>query len=379
LDFVSIITLAQTPPPYHGQAVMNELFLNGEYRKIRLHHVRMAFSDDIQEVGAFRWKKIFHLIQVFFLILLSRFRTGSQILYYPPSGPNMVPFLRDCALLIGTRWLFKKTVFHFHANGLTDLYARLPWLLQKAFWLAYGNPDLSVVISGYGRKDGEFLKSKNITLIPNGIPEPPNADSLNCSARNDEPEILFCGMVSDEKGVGILLEACAKLKQEGLSFRCKIVGKAASEVEDKKFKVFIQNHQLDGTVVFTGPLYEDKKWKAYAGADIFCFPTFYSAESFGLVAVEAMIFGLPVVATSWRGLPDIVLDGETGYLVPPKDAAAIAERLASLIKNSDLRATLGAAGRRRYKHHFTVDKFRERVELALASVGSCKSGLERSK
>jgi len=183
------------------------------------------------------------------------------------------------------------------------------------------------------------------------------------------PEILFCGMVSEEKGVGILLEACAKLKQRGAFFRCKIVGKAASEVEEKKFKDFIQKQQLEGTVEFTGPLYDDNKWGAYAGADIFCFPTHYSAESFGLVAVEAMIFSLPVVATNWRGLPDIVVDGETGFLVPPKDAKSIAERLERLISDPDLRRTMGAAGRKRYEENFTVEKFRNSMESALVSVG----------
>jgi hypothetical protein len=102
---ISIIAVAQTPPPFHGQAVMNQHLLEGEYSEIQFHHVRMAFSDDIQEVGTFRWKKILHLVQVFFHTVIMRFRTGSQILYYPPASPNMVPFLRDCVLLIGTRWL----------------------------------------------------------------------------------------------------------------------------------------------------------------------------------------------------------------------------------------------------------------------------------
>ena len=362
----TIVVIAQTPPPFHGQAVMNQLLLEGDYSKIQFRHVRMAFSGDIQEVGAFRWKKTFHLVAVFFGIVAARFRTGAQVLYYPPASPNMVPFLRDCVLLISTRWLFKKTVFHFHANGLADLYAQLPWLFQKAFWLAYGNPALSVVISNYGRKDGAFLKSKHIALIPNGIPEPQVINPPNCSATHDVPEILFCGMVSKEKGVGILLEACATLKQHCISFRCKIVGKAASKVEENIFTEFIQRHQLEDTVEFTGPLYDDNKWKAYAEADIFCFPTHYSAESFGLVAVEAMMFGLPVVATNWRGIADIVVDGETGFLVAPKDAQSIAERLQRLISDSDLRAVMGAAGRRRYEERFTLEKFRNRMEEALS-------------
>jgi glycosyltransferase involved in cell wall biosynthesis len=86
------------------------------------------------------------------------------------------------------------------------------------------------------------------------------------------------------------------------------------------------------------------------------------------MAVEAMMFGLPVVATDWRGLPDIVVDGETGFLVPPKIAQSIAERLERLILDPDLRAAMGAAGRRRYEERFTINKFRNRMEEALSSV-----------
>ena len=86
------------------------------------------------------------------------------------------------------------------------------------------------------------------------------------------------------------------------------------------------------------------------------------------VAVEAMMFGLPVVATNWRGLPDIVSDGETGFLVPPKDSTAIANRLNLLIENPDLRAKLGTAGRRRYEEKFTIEKFRCRMEEILSSL-----------
>ena len=122
-------------------------------------------------------------------------------------------------------------------------------------------------------------------------------------------------------------------------------------------------------VQLTGPLHGDEKWKAYSRADVFCFPTFYSAETFPVVAIEAMMFGLPVVATNWRGLPDIVVDGETGFLVPPKDAQSIAERLERLISDPDLRRTMGAVGRRRYEQNFTVEKFRNSMESALVSVG----------
>ena len=74
---------------------------------------------------------------------------------------------------------------------------------------------------------------------------------------------------------------------------------------------------------------------------------------------------LPVVATNWSGLPDIVVEGETGYLVPPRDAASVADRLELLIKDPKLRKRLGTAGRKHYEENYTVERFRKNMEQCL--------------
>jgi exopolysaccharide biosynthesis WecB/TagA/CpsF family protein len=385
-----VVAVMQTPPPAHGQAIMNQYLLEGSYRQIRLYHVRMAFSEEIEEVGGFRWKKVTHLLLVLFRIIATRLRTKSPVLYYPPASPNMVPFLRDCVLLICTRWMFPRTVFHFHANGIAGLYARLPGVLRFAFRAAYMRPDVAIAISEYGKADGVFLNASEIRLISNGIPDQADKGLLGNGRWDLEavrlefgvgedaldtrssmldlaaPTILFVGMVCEEKGVGVLLEACRILRDRGVRFDCQVVGRASSAVDEQAFRDFISDHDLEEQVTLTGPLYHEAKWQAYAAADVFCFPTFYSAESFGLVAVEAMMSGLPVVSTNWSGLPDIVVEGETGYLVPPRDARSVADRLELLIKDPELRKRMGVAGRKRYEENYTVETFREKMEEVLA-------------
>jgi glycosyltransferase involved in cell wall biosynthesis len=73
--------------------------------------------------------------------------------------------------------------------------------------------------------------------------------------------------------------------------------------------------------------------------------------------IEAMSFGLPVVATRWRGLIEIIEDGVTGYLIPIKDEVSIAERLAHLIENPHHRWSMGEAGRARYLNRFSLEQF----------------------
>jgi glycosyltransferase involved in cell wall biosynthesis len=117
-----------------------------------------------------------------------------------------------------------------------------------------------------------------------------------------------------------------------------------------------------------GPLTGDDKWRNFARADVFCLPTYYEREGMPLVVLEAMQFSLPVVATRWRGIPSMVRDGRTGFLVPVHDSVATADRLEQLVRNPDLRRTLGAAARAEFERNFTLQVFAARIEQALLSI-----------
>ncbi|MEI6279718.1 MAG: glycosyltransferase family 4 protein [Verrucomicrobiae bacterium] len=344
---------------------MNRLLLDGVYCRVRLLHVRMAFSEKIGEVTEFKWSKIAHLFSVIARIIHVRIRSGARTIYFPPASPNMVPFLRDCVILISTRWLFRRTVFHFHANGISELYPRLRFPLRFLYRLAYSNPDLCICLTKYGTTDAKHIGAKKIKIVPNGIPDA--VRNVKRGTRNAEcfPTILFLAAVSQEKGAGIFLDALSILASRKLSFRGVIAGPFASVADELCLRELAATRHLDDIVEWRGPLSGDEKWATYGGADIFCFPSHYSAETFGLVLVEAMMFSLPIVSTIWRGIPDVVMDGTTGFLVPTHDPTAVADRLEQLINDQELRNDMGRAGRRRYEENFTLEKFREKMESVL--------------
>src|SRR5207247_9173249 len=112
---------------------------------------------------------------------------------------------------------------------------------------------------------------------------------------------------------------------------------------------------MGDAVSYVGPKYGEEKMRIMAESDIFVFPSFQ--ECLPLVILEAMSSSLPVVATGQGGIPDLVEDGVTGFLVPVGDAAAVADRLATLIQQPGLRATMGDKGRERFLERFTLDRF----------------------
>jgi len=365
----TVLVVAQTPPPVHGQSVMNQLLLDGDYRSIELRHVRMAFSEEISEVGGFRWKKIFHLATLILQIAWNRLRWRTSTLYYPPASPNMVPFLRDCAILIATRWMFRHTVFHFHANGISDLFKALPLPIKLLYRLAYSKPQVCICLTKIATQDALQFQARSISIVPNGIPDvAAPIDAVKSSRAPEQLTILFLATISIEKGAGVLLKAAEILKCHGISFHCVMAGPFASKEDERNLTALSRKLGVDDIVMWRGAVFGEAKWNVYRQADIFCFPTFYRTEGFPVVLLEAMMFGLPVLSTNWRGIPDIVDGGKTGFLVPINDFHSVALRLQQLMQDSELRRSMGRAGRRRYEQNFTIEKFRKHMEEVLASV-----------
>jgi glycosyltransferase involved in cell wall biosynthesis len=226
------------------------------------------------------------------------------------------------------------------------------WLFKKAFYF----PDAAIQKSSLNPPDGEFVKARAIYTVPNGWAD--NFGAFRQSkAANFAPVILSVGLIREDKGAGILVEAARLLKARGRKFQVRFVGEFTSDEYRQQLLSRVKALDLEAEIEFCGRQVGDEKWFLYRNADIFCFPTFYPAESFGNVLVEAMMFELPVVATRWRAIPEIVEDGATGFLTEIKDANSVADRLDELIQNKVLRITMGRKGREQYLAKFTVEKY----------------------
>jgi glycosyltransferase involved in cell wall biosynthesis len=367
-----VLVVGQTPPPFGGQALMIEALVTARLDRVRLFHVRLAFSESMQSVGRVEVRKALHLLAVAARAIRLRFRHDIRVLYYSPAGPNLVPVLRDMLLLSLLRPFFPRTIYHFHAAGLSEFLATRPQWFRCLACAVYGQPDGAVQTSGLNPPD-EYFRARRVAVIPNGLANvafhgdlEPNGGPARAQAKRTR--ILYVGILGESKGVMVLLEATRILARLRGDFSVWLMGQFTSAAFERAARDFCQEHGLDDVVSFLGPLVGDAKWDRFRRPDILCFPSFFESESFGNVAVEAMMFGLPVVATRWRGIPDVVDDGVTGLMVPVRDPAALATALERLIRNPDLRLELGAAGRRKYGDGYTLDRHLERLEEFLCDV-----------
>lgn len=324
----------------------------------------MNFSSEMDDIGKFQIKKLFELLRIILAIYKYRLFHNVKVLYYPPAGPNTTPILRDICILLATRFLFKKTIFHFHAGGISEKYSDLPLLIQKAFKWAYYYPDLTIRLSTLNPEDGKFLRSKRDVVIPYGIED--CAEKLKLEkVSNTNINILFTGLVKESKGATILLKTTDLLVKRGYNdIIVSLMGKFESKEYEQELRNFVSDKNLVNNVRFLGVKSGADKFVFFNQCDIFCFPTFFESETFGIVILEAMQFAKPVIATRWRGIPDIIRENENGLLVDPKDEVQLADALEKLILDKDIRREMGESGRKRFSKNYSTEIFKQNLYSA---------------
>jgi len=152
--------------------------------------------------------------------------------------------------------------------------------------------------------------------------------------------ILFVGRLEKRKGANYLLKAYRRVKRDIPNSRLIIVG-PGTKLRDK-YEEQVEKYDLKD-VVFVGYTSHEELPRYYKTADIFCAPA-TGWESFGIVLLEAMAVGKPIVASDIDGYASILSHGVEGLLVPPKDEESLAQALISLLKDEKLRQEMGARG-----------------------------------
>jgi glycosyltransferase involved in cell wall biosynthesis len=216
-------------------------------------------------------------------------------------------------------------------------------------------------------QESPFLKNylDKIVVIPNGI----NIEEVTTTLTKEESRtnlglpiktkiILFFGSLVPYKGPDILLKAFKVIKKEFPEVKLIFAGRGQmlDELRD-----MVKKFELEDDVIFLGFVEEEKKALYYKSADIFCLPSTNMAESFGIVNLEAMASGIPIVGSNLGGIPDIIKEGENGLLAKPCDHQSLANALLKLLKDNDLRQKMGNNGRKMVSD-YSWDKIAKETE-----------------
>ncbi|HOI28597.1 MAG TPA: glycosyltransferase family 4 protein [Melioribacteraceae bacterium] len=366
-----IIIFAHIPPPYHGASIMQKYLVDCEWDWCYKESIVLRYSDQIHQIGSFNLKKGYLLFVTLFRIIKSRFKSRIDICYYPPALTGRLPFYRDLISILLIKMTCEQIVYHFHAGGALSFYNRISGLEKLLARRILGNVSFTIALLPQLVDELKFLNAANYVTIPNGIP-----DNFNKYKKSNLTEkrvrILYLGNLLKDKGIFDLLESVNILKNFSGDFVVRFVGSWESESVKKSFYSLINKYNIEALVEINPSRTDDSKYQEYADADIFCFPSFYEVENQPLVLLEAMMFSLPIITTSWRALPDIISDGEDGLLAPINSPDILAEKLFYLIGNKEERRRLGLNARKKYLNEYTIEKHLNLMERLFRSIAGEK-------
>jgi len=230
------------------------------------------------------------------------------------------------------------------------------WFPHHPGWYPSGRLERFLLRRGYDtvtsvdRASVQALREiglRDAVLVPNGVDI---SEFEGPRPRHEAIRFLFVGRHVHQKGIDTLLEAAARAQARiGDRFALQLAGDGPERL---RLEHQARDLRLSGSVRFLGSLSRTELLEAYRGADVLVIPSRY--EGFPLVILEAWAAGLPVIATSVGGVPDLC-DAQNAVLIPPDDAGALADAMASLASDPSQREALGAAGRSLVRTRYTWD------------------------
>lgn len=206
------------------------------------------------------------------------------------------------------------------------------------------------------RKINDIYTGKNIIILPNGIElEAFKEVYARKQYHKTGKTIIFVGTLRPVKGLNYLIKAMSIIHKKSSDVNLLIVGDGPDR---EKLQTLVQDLNLQDCIFFAGRVSNDKIPEYMAQADIFALPSL--SESFGIVNIEAMASGLPIVTTNVGGLPEIVKNGENGFVVESKNPEAFAEKILLILNNSELEEKISERNREKAKE-YSWDKVVEKL------------------
>jgi len=345
---------------------MNQLVASSEAIQSRfdLEVIALQFASSVGDIGRPGLSKAVKFFKTWVALLRALLLRRPSRAYFTFS-PTGLAFWRDLAFVALLKTFRVHVLYHLHGKGL----GRGNATAIQRFWYRWAFRGSTVILlspSLYA-EIADIVPRQSCRFIANGVPDMTRGHFARLHGGGVRaPRVLFLSNMVPEKGIYDLAEAARILQDEGSELEVVFVGPFLNQQVREAFLEFIRNNKLEAVVTCTGPAYGSARVQHLLEADLFAFPSYYGPEAFPLVILEAMSAGLPVVASANGAIPEIVDDGVSGYIVPTRDAKALAAAIRQLVTDADRRERMGAEARKKYVDKYQVTIFLRRIEEVLA-------------
>ncbi len=358
-----VLFLVQLPPPVHGVSLMNTYIIESDIinKNFDFNVIDLRFVNSMDQLQKFSISKVLTVLKYCFEIAYKMLIFKPQLVYFTLM-PTGLGFYRDAFYVFILKIFKTKIILHLHGKGIKKNTNNV--VKKKIYKWVFSNTYI-ICLSERLTEDISDVYSGDPFIVPNGIEVQPKINGIINLSNKSIPQILFLSNYTRNKGILVLIEALSILKKQGYIFNARFVG-APFDITTEFLQKTIINQNLTEVVKIIGPLYDKNKFLEFQNADIFVFPTYN--DVFGLVNLEAMQYSLPVISTFEGSIPDIVIDNLTGFLVETQNAQMLAEKIAILLNDKDLRIKMGKKGYERFLNNFTLNHFESNMNTTFHAI-----------
>jgi glycosyltransferase involved in cell wall biosynthesis len=358
-----VLMVGPLPPPLGGVQLMNDMLVRSSLASdFEIHTLNTSKNVLRWAVETPSVRTPFRFFRDACRLVLEMARVRPEVVYvHAASGYS---FARDWAFMVLARAFGAKVVCHYHGT-LHTVFPSVQTRSGRRFGRAMMRAANRIIVlsPGYASRMGEAWERRDIAWSPNLV----DTARFDDSAGSERPAwllpgeraVLFVGRLSAPKGFGDLLAAIPAVLARHAEVRFVLCGVAESDAREPELRADVEKRGFASRVTFLGSLEGPALAAAYAAASVFVSPSW--TEAFPLVIPEAMAAGLPLVVTSVGAIPDFVREGEDGFLIQPRDAPALAERVNRLLEDEALRRRIADHVRERARREFAIEVGAARV------------------
>ena len=360
-----VLVVGQLPPPVHGSNVMTKRFMEAlETNKISATIVEKDFSSQLHEVGKKSLNKLLKVPSLYQRVsrAISKGRPDYCV-YFISVGLSSL--LVDCLILHKLKRKNIPYVLYFHGMGYRKYEKLFNPLLKAVIRKSLSNALGGLVLGERLKEDvNHCIADDRLYILPNGIPAVEKL--LTYPEKNHESvHIIFLSNLIPSKGPEVFLAMAREVHKQEPKVNFFLAGRHTSEDYLNKLHDYINEEGLEETVSILGPVYGEDKDRLLNNADMLVFPTSFEKETFGIVNIEAMMWGIPVISSPKGAIPEIIRDGVNGFIVDPTNISLLVDRVLLLVRNFELRQKMGRIGEDLFHQNYSLDAYTRNLKLAL--------------
>ena len=321
----------------------------------------------LKQSGVLSLRNILLVISQYYRFLYTLARFQPQVIHVQTS--QSIAWLKDTFFILVGKTFGRQIVIHVHAADFDELYKKgqpvWQWYTSRVFNLA----DVVIAVSAEWRNYlATIVPVDKIYSFTNCIDVDVLSPHSSPRSSNGLTKALFLGSVGPRKGAFDLLEALGRLSSRGVVLKVWIAGYEEREGDLDLAQARLAELRLKNVCELLGSVAGLKKAQLLSEANLFVLPSYH--EGLPMAILEALAAGLPVITTPVGGIPEVVRDGYNGFLIPPGDVEALAEKLAILAGDPRLCASMGKRSREIAERELDMKPYVERLVALYESIAA---------